>query len=123
MKNLLALIGLVVVLVAGGGWYLGWYKLGTEPGGAGHRKIEVDLNTNKISEDLKKGRDAVGGFLEKSVDGQPTSRPLDPNVTWTLPPLPSLPSVPNNVPIERNPDGSLKTTLVIPPPPAFPGNK
>ena len=127
MKNLLALVGLVVVLVAGGGWYLGWYKLGSEPAGSGHRKINVDVNTNKISEDLKKGRETVGGFLDKNVEGVPASRPLDPNPIITLPSLPKLPEIPNAAPIELNPDGSLKspaiTITIPPPPPLFPGNK
>lgn len=126
MKNLLALVGLVVVVVAGAGWYLDWYKLGTEPTGSGHTKTEIDWNTDKIKEDGKKVREALSDILDhngKKVEAQPTSRPLDPPPGgWTLPQLPSLPPTPSAAPVEFNSDGSLKIT-VLPPPPIFPGNK
>lgn len=97
MKNILALIGLAVVLVGGLGWYLGWYQLGTEPAASGHRKINVDVNTNKITDDLKKGTQRVGDLItpdgkgtqtpEKKVEGQPTGLHINPDgsATFTLP--------------------------------------
>lgn len=114
MKNLLALIGLVVVLVAGLGWYLGWYKLSAE---SGHVKVDVD--TKEIREDLNKGREAVGNILDqngKGVPASPTSRIID----VKLPPL--EPPPPTSSPIQFNQDGSVKSTvtITIPPPPAFP---
>ena len=113
MKNLLALVGLVVVLVAGLGWYLGWYKLSNE---GGHVKLDVD--TQEVSKDLKKGRDAVGSIIDqntKKVEGQTTSRIID----VKLPPLAAPPSA---APLQYNEDGSVKSpvTITIPPPPAFP---
>jgi hypothetical protein len=129
MRNLLALVGAVVVLVVGLGWYLEWYKLGTEPAGSGHRKVNADVNTDKITEDLKKAREAVGGILhhdEKKVEGQPSGRNSDgswgivPAVPTALPPLPPPPIF---SPIEINPDGTPKVVLPPPPPPpAFPKN-
>lgn len=121
MKNLLALIGLVVVGGAGLGWHLGWYQIGSEPGESGHRKIEVDVNTQKVAEDLKKGRETVGTIVnntvpEKKVEGQTASFSFDPDVK--LPPLPPLPAPPMVEPGNLvNPDGTLKTK--IPPPPDF----
>ncbi len=120
MKNLLALVGAVVVIVAGAGWYLGWYKLTTD---SGH--IKVDLDTKEIKDDLKKGRDIVNGYIDdKKVEGQPTSL-FEGKGSLTLPSLPKLPEIPSAPPLEFNSDGSLKTTIKIdlPPPPAFPGNK
>jgi len=113
MKNLLALIGAVIVLVAGLGWYLGWYKLSTE---SGHVKLDVD--TQEVSKDLKKGRDAVTNIIEqntKKVEGQSTSRIID----VKLPPLEAPPSA---TPLQFNSDGNVKSpvTITIPPPPAFP---
>jgi hypothetical protein len=120
MKNLLALIGLVVVVAVGAGWYLGWYKIGTEPGSPG--TIDVDVNTNKIKQDLKKGRDAFGNLVDqKSVEAQPVSRSIDPNISITLPSLPALPEVPKNVQIEFNKDGTLKPTVEIVRPREFQG--
>jgi hypothetical protein len=120
MRNLLALIGAAVVLVAGAGWYLGWYSIGTEPGGNGHQKITVDVNTDQIKNNLKKGSEVVGDLLHhnsKGVDGQPTSWsivPAGPVTPTTLPPPPPV------RPLEFNPDGSPK--VIVPPPPAFPNN-
>jgi hypothetical protein len=114
MKNLLALVGAVVVLVAGLGWYLGWYKLSNE---SGHLKVDVD--TQEVAKDLKKGRDAVSNIIDqnaKKVEGQPTSRIID----VKLPPL--EPPPPTTAPLQYNTDGSVKSpvTITIPPPPAFP---
>ena len=102
MKNLLALIGLVVVLVLGLGWYLGWYKLTTETG-----HVKVDFDTKEIRDDLKKGREVINNIIDKNVEGKTTSRSIDPNVSITLPSLPALPDVPKGVKLEFNKDGSL----------------
>ena len=72
MKNLLALVGLVVVGVGGVGWYLGWYQIGSEPAPNGHRHIEVDVNAKKIADDLKKGEQKVSGILHTN-DGKGTT--------------------------------------------------
>src|SRR5438309_7009889 len=90
MKNILALIGAAVVLFVGLGWYLEWYKLGSEPTPDGHRKINVDVNTKKIIADeqnaVKKVSDVISSETkgttvvpsiptpapEKKVEGQPT---------------------------------------------------
>lgn len=113
MKNLLALVGAVVVLVAGLGWYLGWYKFSSE---SGH--LKVDLDTQEVAKDLKKGRDAVSNIIDqnaKKVEGQTTSRIID----VKLPPLEPPPSA---APLQYNDDGSVKSPvkISIPPPPAFP---
>ena len=80
MKNILALIGLAVVLVAGLGWYLGWYQIGTEPGSDGHRKINVDVNTKKILEDEQNLQKKVSGALSNDNKGTPvTPTPATPN--------------------------------------------
>jgi hypothetical protein len=81
MRNLLALVGAAVILVAGLGWYLGWYQLSTEPGSDGHMKVNVDVNTKNV----KKSEQQTIDFLKKetsgitnppkAVEGQPTSNP------------------------------------------------
>jgi hypothetical protein len=128
MKNLLALVGAVVVLVGGLGWYLGWYKLGTTAGTDGHTKVTVDVDGNEVRKDLKKGEDAIKGILNrngKDVPGTPTSRPLDPpSGGFAVPELPKLPTPPaSSAPVELAPDGSLKIKIDLPPPPVFSGNK
>ena len=110
MKNLLALVGAVVVLVGGLGWYLGWYKIGTQPGSDGKTKIEVEVEGNKVKADLKKGKETVGEFIQehssKSVPGTPTSNsgPIPITGGTFVPPsidlkdLPPPPPVPNVFP-------------------------
>ena len=85
MKNILALIGLVVVLVVALGWYLGWYQLSTQPGTDGHRTINVDVNQKKILEDEQN--------LQKKITGAGSS---DTQGTNTI-----VPSVPNSAPQKK----------------------
>src|SRR4051794_4745740 len=75
MKNLLALVGLALIGFAGVGWYLDWYKFKTEATVDGHRKIDVDVNTPKISQDLKKGKEKVRDIIDKEV-GSNTTTPV-----------------------------------------------
>ena len=58
MRNLLALIGAVVVAFVGLGWYLGWYSFALSPSGDGKQRIQVDVDTNKIAEDAKRAGQA-----------------------------------------------------------------
>jgi hypothetical protein len=51
MRNLLALIGLVVVGFAGIGWYCGWYKLSVSRGNEGQPEIKTTVNTEKVADD------------------------------------------------------------------------
>ena len=77
MRNLLALIGAVVVGFAVIGWYLGWYELGVTRTNEGTLRVETNLNTQKVVDDsgaaIKKAGDLVGKNLDKSQDvKQPT---------------------------------------------------
>jgi hypothetical protein len=51
MRNLLALIGLVVVGFAAVGWYCGWYKLTVTKGSEGKPEIKTTVDTDKVTED------------------------------------------------------------------------
>lgn len=78
MKNILALIGAAVVVVGGLGWYLGWYRLATEPSNDGHRKIQIDVNTAKIRGDVQKGTEKLQGALAKDGKAAPVEvRPTE----------------------------------------------
>jgi hypothetical protein len=114
MRNLLALVGLVVVGFAGAGWYLGWYKLGVESNNPTHPKFNVEIESDKIKQDLQKGAKQVGGALEREVKGQFTSQPVVPT---NLPPLPEPPPPPPFT-------GDLvpPVTIPLPPPPNLPKN-
>lgn len=64
MRNLLSLVGLVIVGFLGLGWYLGWYKLGITTGASGNTQISFDVNTNKIKDDGRKGLSRAGEFVD-----------------------------------------------------------
>ena len=108
MKNILALIGLVVVLVVGLGWYLGWYQFSTQPGAEGHRTINVDVNLKKALEDEQN--------LQKKITGA-GSNTNDPKGTTVVPNVPATEKkvegqTTSGGGIRFNPDGSME---IIPP--------
>ena len=51
MRNLFALIGLLVVGVGGAGWYLGWYKVNFTKNTDGNLQIQTNVDTKKVSGD------------------------------------------------------------------------
>ena len=65
MRNLLALLGLAVVLFVGLGWYLGWYHVALTPTANG-KKVEFDIDTSKVKDDVsagyEKGKDLIDTF-------------------------------------------------------------
>lgn len=63
MRNLLALVGLVVVAFAGVGWYRQWYTLGVQAGTDGTQRITVDVKTKHMGQDLGAAKERVGKFL------------------------------------------------------------
>jgi hypothetical protein len=80
MRNLLALIGLALVVFLGLGYYMGWYKFSSSTGLDGREHISIDVDTKKIAADSKngldkvvdKGGDAVDNLKKNSTD---TSHP------------------------------------------------
>jgi len=70
MRNILALIGAAVVAFLAVGWYLGWYQVSRTSSPGGKQAISVDLNSDKISNDVKKageqGAEIVDQLRDKS---------------------------------------------------------
>jgi hypothetical protein len=70
MKNLLALLGLAIVVFAGLGYYHNWYKIdrSTSPT-TGNQQISIEIDAKKVAagveEDVEAGADKVQDFLEK----------------------------------------------------------
>jgi hypothetical protein len=67
VRNLLALVGLVVVGFAGVGYYLNWYHFSWLPGKDGKQQINVEFDTKKIGADGQKGLDQVGEFTKDKL--------------------------------------------------------
>ncbi len=55
MRNLLAFVAALVLTVAGVGWYLGWFEVHSSPQRGGHQRVDIDIDTDKVEGDLKKG--------------------------------------------------------------------
>ena len=106
-KSLLALVGLVVVGFASAGWYLGWYKLGVDSHDPNHPKINVEVETNKIKQDVQKEVKAVGTAFQTVP-----SQPIVPSELPVLPPPP---------PPQFNAGETVPpVTIPLPPPPSLP---
>jgi hypothetical protein len=86
MRNLLALIGLAVVVFLGAGYYLGWYKLDTSTGLNGKQHISFEVDTKKIAADskdgLEKAKDKAGDLVDnlKKDQSEGTSQPTGPHL-------------------------------------------
>jgi hypothetical protein len=73
MRNLLALFALALLVFAGVGWYLGWYKIQSSPAAEGHHQINVDVDKKKISDDLHRGEEGIHKVLENTQKSPGTS--------------------------------------------------
>lgn len=87
MRNILAFIGAAVVVFLGAGWYLGWYQVTSQSAGPGRSRLQVDINRDKISEDIKRGAEGVQEALEKArkSDIVPPADSNKPGATLTPP--------------------------------------
>lgn len=65
MRNMLALFAAALLTVVGVGWYLDWYKVRSQPASVpGQHRVNIDINTNKIGEDLEKGEQKIQQMFE-----------------------------------------------------------
>jgi hypothetical protein len=74
MRNLLALLALVLLLVAGLGWYLDWFKVKSQPAEAGHHNVSIDIDKKKITQDIQKGEEKLHQMLENAKDKAPGNK-------------------------------------------------
>jgi hypothetical protein len=95
MRNTLAFVAAMAVTVAVVGWYLGWYQVGITPAGAGHQKVNIDINTEKVTRDvmqgeqevLEKGREKLKERADKSKS---ETKPTTDVTAQGPPPLPRI---------------------------------
>ena len=109
MRNLLALLAAVVLVVAGLGWYLGWFHVRATPTGDGHEQISIDVDKKKIAADVKQGvqqgSQRVESFLKKEGISTPGGVP------GQVPPPAPVSGTTNN--FRYNPDGTLEYTGTV----------
>ncbi len=87
MRNLLALVAAVVLLVAGIGWYRGWYRVQNSPASPGHHAVNIDIDKDKIGKDLHEGEEELQKVLEskrrdtseKRAEKAPDAKTPNPN--------------------------------------------
>jgi hypothetical protein len=88
MKNFLAFVAALVLVVVFAGWYLGWFEISHKPMPDGHHSVEIDIDRDKLVDDVKKGsetvlkegRERLEKLLEKKEkDGKPAGTEERPN--------------------------------------------
>jgi hypothetical protein len=118
MRNLFALIGLLVVGIAATGWYLGWYKVNFTKNPEGNLQIQTDVDTKKVSGDSAEFFQKVGQIVNEKVQQAGQS--------GTATPAAAPANTPGTIPSTSNPlqGGWLtippNTTPAAPPPPPSP---
>jgi hypothetical protein len=85
MRNILALVGAAVVAFLAVGWYLGWYQVSSPSTAPGKPGVHVDINSEKISEDVKKGVTKGEEIVETLRDKSAEAKPGQPATTATTP--------------------------------------
>jgi hypothetical protein len=84
MRNLLALFAAALLTVVSVGWYLGWYRVGSQPASVpGQHRVSIDIDTNKIGKDLQTGEQKLQTILEKKTGAE--AAPPDKGLTLPSP--------------------------------------
>lgn len=74
MRNLLALLALLVLVAGGVGYYRGWFSFHKEASSPGHTNVKIDIDTSKIGKDLHQSEQKIQHFLDnagKDKNGAP----------------------------------------------------
>jgi hypothetical protein len=72
MRNLLAFLAAVVIVGGGVGWYLDWFKFSSAPLNDGRRNVSIDIDPNKITNDLNKGGKKIEEMIDKDKAKEPS---------------------------------------------------
>ena len=73
MKNILALIGLFVVLVGGLGWYLNWFQVKVQKSVDGNYRVETEIDAKKAFTDVGDGTKKVGDLIGQKAESAITT--------------------------------------------------
>jgi hypothetical protein len=72
LKNLLSMIAAGVLIFAGLGYYLDWYKIQATPGPNGSENVTLNVNRNEIKKDIAIVRDRAGQLIKSTGYAAPT---------------------------------------------------
>jgi hypothetical protein len=70
MRNLLAFFAAALIVFAGLGYYLDWYKIDRVPTATGHQQLNIDIDGKKISADVRRGTERGAEKVEKFLEGR-----------------------------------------------------
>ncbi|SRR6266404_1639429 len=93
MRNLLAFVAAVVLLLAGVGWYRGWYRVQSSPAPRGHHAVNIDIDKDKIGKDLHEGEEELQKVIENKLKDTGEKRAETTLPDATTPNLKQKPSV------------------------------
>jgi len=118
MRNLFALVGILVIGLGCVGWYMGWYKVNVSKNNDGSLQIQTDVDTKKVSGDSSAFFQKVGQIVDEKMQQNGQSGTTPPSTTpantpgntqpannsspenssnfpsITIPTIPMLPSIP-----------------------------
>jgi hypothetical protein len=79
MRNLFALVGAALIGFVGAGWYLGWYAVEVQatPSATGHRQVNIDIDSAKMSTDLKTGTTRVEEAIDAKLSSNASTSPVN----------------------------------------------
>ena len=75
MRNLLALVGLVVVGFVGVGWYCNWYAVRVQTGTDGKLNVSADVDQRKIGRDIGAAGEKFGKFVSSATKADAPTPP------------------------------------------------
>ena len=67
MRNLLALMMILLLTFGGLGYYLDWFRVRTAAGTDGHTTLNIDVNTVKAYQDVSKAASKGAELLDKKA--------------------------------------------------------
>ncbi len=76
MRNLLALLALVVLAFSVAGWFRGWYHVESLPSEPGRSAYRIEVDRSQIGDDISSVGKAISRMFsrEKSEDGTEPAR-------------------------------------------------
>jgi hypothetical protein len=114
MRNLLAFLAAAVLTIVGVGLYLGWFTVHRVPAGDGKSGVNIEVDTDKIGDDLHRGGEKLRDALDRARRG---GQEASDHGVPPPPPAPPVPTGPAPAP------APFDLELPAPPAPPVPGAK
>jgi hypothetical protein len=86
MRNFLAIVGAATIAFLAVGWYLGWYEVSSLPSPHGKQSLHVEINQDKITDDVKKGVEKGNEIVDHLRDKQQQTEANGPASSFFAPP-------------------------------------